>query len=105
MKRWLAILATALACGSLTGLQAADVALIKINGPIGPATASYIARAIDVAGARNNAALVIQLSPITTSLPRLNRRTTTSPNVSSATARLIAFSFGYRIAVHLTSVL
>src|SRR3984893_12059068 len=61
MKRWLAILAMALACGSLTGLQAADVALIKINGPIGPATASYIARAIDVAGARNNAALVIQL--------------------------------------------
>ncbi|MDB6018471.1 MAG: hypothetical protein JWR19_2960 [Pedosphaera sp.] len=61
MKRWLAILAAALACGSLTGLQAADVALIKINGPIGPATASYIARAIDVAGARNNAALVIQL--------------------------------------------
>jgi membrane-bound serine protease (ClpP class) len=61
MKRWLAILAMALACGSLTGLQAADVALIKINGPIGPATASYIARAIDVAGARNNVALVIQL--------------------------------------------
>ncbi|MDB6111430.1 MAG: hypothetical protein JWR69_3180 [Pedosphaera sp.] len=61
MKRWLAILAAALTCGSLTGLQAADVALIKINGPIGPATASYIARAIDMAGARNNAALVIQL--------------------------------------------
>jgi membrane-bound serine protease (ClpP class) len=59
---WLAILAAAaLTCGSLTGLQAADVALIKINGPIGPATAGYIARAIDVAGARNNAALVIQL--------------------------------------------
>ena len=38
-------------------------------------------------------------------LPGLNRRTTSSPNVSSATARLNAFSFGYRDAVPLTGVL
>jgi len=39
----------------------ADVGLIKIDGIIGPATAGYIARAIDVAGARNDACLIIQL--------------------------------------------
>lgn len=36
---------------------------------------------------------------------RLNRRTTISPNVSWAIARLNAFSFGYRDAVPLTGVL
>src|SRR5436190_6482387 len=45
------------------------------------------------------------LTPVTFPLPRLNRRTTSSPNVSSATARLNAFSFGYRDAVPLTGVL
>jgi len=39
----------------------ADVGLIKIDGAIGPATASYIARAVDVSGARNDACLIIQL--------------------------------------------
>jgi membrane-bound serine protease (ClpP class) len=48
-------------CGSSAGLQAADVGLIKINGAIGPATASYIARAVDVAGGRGDACLIIQL--------------------------------------------
>jgi membrane-bound serine protease (ClpP class) len=46
---------------SVVGLQAADVGLIKINGAIGPATASYIARAIDVAAERDDACLVIEL--------------------------------------------
>src|SRR5205085_8151688 len=50
-----------LACGSAANLRAAEVGLIKIDGPIGPATASYIARAIDVAGNRNDACLIIQL--------------------------------------------
>src|SRR5437773_10985786 len=45
------------------------------------------------------------LTPVTFPLPRLNRRTTSSPNVSSAIARLITFSFGYRDAVPLTGVL
>ena len=39
----------------------AEVGLIKIDGAIGPATASYIARAIDLAGARNHTCLIIQL--------------------------------------------
>jgi membrane-bound serine protease (ClpP class) len=61
MKNWLAILAVVLANGSATELPAADVGLIKINGAIGPATASYIARALDVSAARNDACLIIQL--------------------------------------------
>ena len=49
MRHWALILVAGLTCGSAAGLRAADVGLIKINGAIGPATASYIARAIDVA--------------------------------------------------------
>ena len=41
--------------------QAAQVGLIRINGAIGPATASYIARAIEVSGTRQDASLIIQL--------------------------------------------
>src|ERR1043166_6139027 len=43
------------------GLRAAEVGLIKIEGAIGPATASYITRSIDLAGTRGYACLVIQL--------------------------------------------
>src|SRR6266487_1444658 len=42
-------------------LRATEVGLIKINGAIGPATAGYISRAIDVAAARQDACLIIQL--------------------------------------------
>ena len=42
-------------------LRATEVGLIRINGAIGPATASYISRAIDVAAARQDACLIIQL--------------------------------------------
>lgn len=41
---------------------AEKVALIKINGAIGPATASYIARSIDEARTQNAQCLVIQLN-------------------------------------------
>jgi len=41
--------------------QAAQVGLIKIDGAIGPATASYIARAVDIAAAQNDECLIIQL--------------------------------------------
>jgi membrane-bound serine protease (ClpP class) len=61
MKRWVPIIWAWWLCGSLAGLHAADVGLIKINGAIGPATASYIARAIDVAAARDYACLIIEL--------------------------------------------
>jgi membrane-bound serine protease (ClpP class) len=55
------ILLAALACGSSVGLRAADVGLIHVKGAIGPATASYIARAIDVASEREDTCLIIEL--------------------------------------------
>lgn len=42
-------------------LPAAQVGLIKINGAIGPASASYITRALDTAAAQNDECLVIEL--------------------------------------------
>ena len=59
MKRWGSILITGLLLNAVT--QAAEVGLIKIDGPIGPATAGYIARAINVASAQNDECLIIQL--------------------------------------------
>jgi len=50
-----------LVCGSAVDLQGADVGLIRIKGVIGPATSSYVARALDVATERGNLCLVIQL--------------------------------------------
>jgi membrane-bound serine protease (ClpP class) len=50
-----------LGIGLLPGVQGADVALIQINGVIGPATSSYIGRATRLAAKRDNACLVIQL--------------------------------------------
>jgi membrane-bound serine protease (ClpP class) len=41
--------------------QAAQVGLIKINGAIGPATASYIARATQIAAEQDDQCLIIQL--------------------------------------------
>ncbi len=61
MRSWVIILAAALVSGAAASARAADVSLIKIDGAIGLATASYIARAIDLAGARDDACLVIQL--------------------------------------------
>ena len=61
MRHAVAILVAALACGFSVGLRAADVGLIKVKGAIGPATASYIARAIDVASERGDACLIIEL--------------------------------------------
>jgi membrane-bound serine protease (ClpP class) len=59
MRRWHFITIAGLLLGAAT--QAAQVGLIKIDGAIGPATASYISRAIDVATAQNDECLIIQL--------------------------------------------
>jgi membrane-bound serine protease (ClpP class) len=52
-----------LACANAPTLVAAEkVSLINIDGAIGPATASYIARSIDEAQAQNAQCLIIQLN-------------------------------------------
>jgi membrane-bound serine protease (ClpP class) len=61
MRHAMLFLLAALACGSSAGLRGADVGLIKIRGAIGPATASYIARAIEVAKQRDDTCLIIEL--------------------------------------------
>jgi len=45
----------------LPAARATQVGLIKIDGAIGPATANYISRALDVAAAQNDECLIIQL--------------------------------------------
>lgn len=62
MKRCPIILGLFGLLASLTGAAAANVGLIRINGAIGPATATYIARAIDVAAKRDDACLLLQLN-------------------------------------------
>ncbi len=57
MKRWLLI--ALLLCA--ISLRAAQVGLIKIDGPIGPATANYISRALDIASEQDDQCLIIQL--------------------------------------------
>jgi membrane-bound serine protease (ClpP class) len=60
MKRWHFITMAGLLLGT-AAVPATQVGLIKIDGAIGPATASYIARAVDIAAAQNDECLVIQL--------------------------------------------
>lgn len=50
-----------LLCGPIMGLRASDVGLIRINGAIGPATSTYISRAITVSTERRDACLIIEL--------------------------------------------
>lgn len=61
MKCWATIVIAMLAGGTLHSAADAQVGLIKIDGPIGPATASYIARALEVSSERRDECLVIQL--------------------------------------------
>jgi membrane-bound serine protease (ClpP class) len=57
MKRWISI--TLVFCAA--ALQAAQVGLIHIHGAIGPATANYISRALDIAAAQDDQCLIIEL--------------------------------------------
>jgi len=61
MNRSRLILFGVLSCLAALAAPGAEVGLIKINGAIGPATASYIARAIEAAAERENRCLIIQL--------------------------------------------
>ncbi len=61
MELRVTILAAAMALFTATPSFAAQVGLIKINGAIGPATAGYIARALDTAAAQSDECLIIQL--------------------------------------------
>jgi len=61
MKRWISLATAGLMLGA-AATQAAQVGLIKIDGAIGPATASYISRAIEVASAQQDECLIIQLN-------------------------------------------
>jgi membrane-bound serine protease (ClpP class) len=58
MKRWFFIVLVF----CTVALQAAQVGLIKIDGAIGPATANYISRAIDVAAKQTDQCLIIELN-------------------------------------------
>ncbi len=61
MKPWARLSAVVLLCVTAVAAGAEKVATIRIEGAIGPATASYIARGIDVAGAQGAQCLIIQL--------------------------------------------
>lgn len=59
--RSLLLVVLALTCCSAGRLPAAEVGLIQVKGAIGPATATYIGRALELAKDRQNACLIIQL--------------------------------------------
>ncbi|HVU26931.1 MAG TPA: nodulation protein NfeD [Verrucomicrobiae bacterium] len=62
MKLRAKILTAGIVLFTATSLFAAQVGLIKIDGAIGPATANYISRALEVAADQNDECLVIQLN-------------------------------------------
>ena len=61
MKRWGMVLVALLFVSVVAYGKTEKVCLIKIDGAIGPATASYISRAIDDAAAQGAQCLIIQL--------------------------------------------
>lgn len=60
MRAWPTVLLSWL-LGAAAGAAAEHVSLIKVEGPIGPATAGFISRAIDQAAGNQSQCLVIQL--------------------------------------------
>jgi len=61
MRRWLPMILAGSVCGPVAGLRATEVGLINVRGAIGQATAGYISRAINLAGERQFACLIIRL--------------------------------------------
>jgi membrane-bound serine protease (ClpP class) len=61
VQPWISILVAASLVWSITNTAAQQVGLIRVNGPIGPATAGYISRAIDVAAADHAQCLILEL--------------------------------------------
>jgi len=61
LSHWLALVGVALAGLISQPAWATEVALVKINGAIVPATVTYIQRAIELAGQQHDACLIIQL--------------------------------------------
>lgn len=61
MRVWLLILISVLVCDANRAAEVPQVSQISIRGPIGPATASYIARAIQRASQTGSQCLIIQL--------------------------------------------
>jgi membrane-bound serine protease (ClpP class) len=61
MSRWLSFIMALVLWGATPGLEAGDAGLIRIRGTIGPATASYISRALEVSAQRGDACLIIEL--------------------------------------------
>jgi len=61
MSRWLTFIMALVLWGTAPRLEAGDAGLIRINGTIAPATASYISRALEVSSKRGDACLIIQL--------------------------------------------
>jgi len=61
MKARATLILTGLLAAAAARTPAASVGLIRVHGPIGPATASFIGRALEVAAERKDACLIIEL--------------------------------------------
>src|SRR6185437_15232031 len=61
MKHLVPMLAAGMLFATATGLSAANVGMIEIRGAIGPATETYIDRAINVAAKQNDSCLIVEL--------------------------------------------
>ncbi len=61
MRAWKQVLIAGFLLQIAAGLRAEGIATIQVKGPIGPATATYIARAVHVAAERKAECLVVQL--------------------------------------------
>ena len=61
MRNWVLLVVAVLLFGTAIGAAVPSAGLIKIDGPIGPATADYVSRAVDLAAENQDECLIIQL--------------------------------------------